>query len=863
MTRIDRPVGIDLGTTNSEVAMLDPSERELFVYADKFKRRTIPSALAWDPDKETFLVGRAARARRGKEPAPIESIKRKMGQREKIAVGPHALSPEEVSAKILGELKARMEEFLKGRVEEGVDAVAARAVITVPAYFDAPQVEATRAAAELAGLDPIGILQEPTAAAIYHTWKRRLGDGNFLVYDFGGGTFDVSILRCVAGEYQVLAIDGDNYLGGDDLDRRFAEHLRQLLVERGYALALDVRGSAADRERFGRLVHLAQEIKESLSTRDVVHVSKNDILSDDNGEPVELEAEIGRDDYERVVGSLVETTISCCLRALEASAERAGVGLGDIDNVILVGGSTRVPLVIRRVSEAICSKCKASEPLQDEVDTCVALGAAIHAAQIGGLRLSNDGMSALFVTPLVTSTTPLKLGLRVEQAPDGAREVVVMRDGEVIASAPFSGGDVSPLRLAVPLGDEQTQVLTLALRDGEGRVLAELPFAVHRGDVRPRASSLSRPAVVAKDISIEVVRAGRRERRVLLPRGTGLPMKVKQTFFTSDRSGAVVLRLLQGRLPIKTLAIQVPGDLVVGSKVELDIKCDEAMRLEARAEVGGQELWATVEPPEAPRFDPQGDIEGLLEQADELKHSLWGHRGDFYRREADALSASIREAVSTDPDKLAVLCGRLQALVDEYKPDPTAGGLAPPLRHFEEELDSLRRVVFRVTGPLLGMDRAAWEERIREIEQRAQAAYDATDAVGWRRVNNEVQALRETAQQEEFASMSLDDPAYVTRRLMAVHFHAISVERDLSDFVPSADSEVRALQYAERDRLLAQLSERVRKPLETLQVDDDHSAADVRRRLERAAAELERIEAAVERIPSLGLVTEHGGGPRT
>jgi molecular chaperone DnaK len=369
--------------------------------------------------------------------------------------------------------------------------------------------------------------------------------------------------------------------------------------------------------------------------------------------------------------------------------------------------------------------------------------------------------------------------------------------------------------------------------------------------------------VVAKDISIEVVRAGRRERRVLLPQGTGLPMKVKQTFFTADQSGAVVLRLLQGRLPIKTLALQVPTELAVGSKVELDIKCDEAMRLEARAEVGGQELWATVEPPEAPRFDPQGDVEGLLEQADELKHALWGHRGDFYRREADALSASIREAVSTDPDKLAVLCGRLQSLVDEYKPDPTAGGLAPPLHHFEQELDSLRRVVFRITGSLLGMDRDAWEERIRDVETRAQSAYDAADAVAWRRVNNEVQALRETALQEDFASMSMDDPAYITRRLTSVQFHAISIERGLSDFVASNDDDVRRLQYAERDRLLARLEDKVKQPLEGLQIDDNTSMADVRRRLERAAAELERIEVAVERIPSLGLVTEHGGGPRT
>ncbi|MEZ4335249.1 MAG: Hsp70 family protein, partial [Sandaracinaceae bacterium] len=428
---VDRPIGIDLGTTNSEVALLDPSEADLIVLADRFGRRTVPSAVCWDPKKETFLVGRAARNRRGRDPGPIESIKRKMGRDTRVSVGPHELTPEEVSAKILGELVLRMKEHLverAGDVEVKVD----RAVITVPAYFDQPQVEATRRAGELAGLEVLGVLQEPTAAAIYHTWKRQLGDGSFLVYDLGGGTFDVSVLRCLAGEYQVLAIDGDNYLGGDDFDRRYAEKLRVQLAGRGYALDLDVAGDPDDAARFLALVHLAQEVKESLSTADVVPLHKQGVLEDQEGESIDFEAEIGRDDWEAAVDDLVETTLACCRRALAQSEETAGVGLADIDHVVLVGGSTRVPLVVRRVTEELCAKSKSAAPLQDEVDTCVALGAAVHAAQLGGLRVGDEQATLSFTSPLVGKKDTLSLRVVIEKAPAEATRLSIVAEGEIV-----------------------------------------------------------------------------------------------------------------------------------------------------------------------------------------------------------------------------------------------------------------------------------------------------------------------------------------------------------------------------------------------------------------------------------------------
>ena len=865
MPFLDRAIGIDLGTTNSEVAWLPPSERDLVIHSDRFGRRTVPSAVSWDEKANAFVVGHSARSKRGTSATPVESIKRKMGQKTKVKIGPHELSPEEVSSKILIELRDRMKETLESKPLKGaggvtIDTPVVRAVITVPAYFDAPQVEATRKAGELAGLDVIGILQEPTAAAIYHTWKRRLGDGNFLVYDLGGGTFDVSILRCLGGEYQVLAIDGDNYLGGDDFDRRFAEHLRKELAGKGYALDLDVKDNEADRAIFGRLVHLAKEIKESLSTTEVVHVSKSDFAKDKSGESISYEGDVGRADYEKVIGELVETTIGCCLRAVARAKEVANVGLDDIEHVILVGGSTRVPLVVRSVTEQLCKKAGERSPaspddggpIRDDVDTCVALGAAVHAAHIGGTLVGDAGVRLRITTPLVAQGTKLRLGLVAEEVPKNAARIAIWEGEKALAEGALT---TEPMRFDLPLGEDEETQATLALQSAVGVAVAELPLTLTRGDLRPRPTTLSRASVVAKDIAIEVVRGGKRERKVLLARGTGLPAQVTQLFFTADQTGAVVLRLLQNRLPIKTIVVDVPKELPVGSPVEVVLRCDESMRLEAQATVGTQQIQAHIEPPQA----PQGavDVEGLLDQAEKARRGLWGGLGSEFSREADRLIVGIREVLHTDPDKLDALCHRLQHLVEEFH-----GGageqLVPPMQRMEEAFDVLRRVVYRASGMLMGMERAEWEKRIDALYDKAMDAHEQGDGPTWRRVFNEVQALCETAYQEEFSQMRLDDPAYIQRRTMSLSWRAQQLEQSLAELVPSTSDEIRVMQLAEQKRLGKWLEDSVRKPLKTMTEGEKKEPAAARRSIEQIDAEIERIEAAVERLPSIGLVTDRG-----
>ena len=287
----------------------------------------------------------------------------------------------------------------------------------------------------------------------------------------------------------------------------------------------------------------------------------------------------------------------------------------------------------------------------------------------------------------------MRLGLTVEEAPKNATQVAIWEGERALAEAPLGK---EPIRLDLPLGEAEETHATLALQSAMGVAVAELPLTFHRGDLRPRPTSLSRASVVAKDIALEVVRGGKRERKVLLSRGTGLPAQVTQLFFTADQSGSVVLRILQNRLPIKTLVIDVPRELSIGSPVEVILRCDESMRLEAQATVGAQQIQAHIEPPQSPSGGTI-DVDALLDQAEKARRSLWGGLGAEFAREADRLVVGIREVLHTDPDKLEALCQRLRHLVDEFH-GGAAEGLVPPMQRMEDAFDVLRRVVYRSSG---------------------------------------------------------------------------------------------------------------------------------------------------------------------
>jgi molecular chaperone DnaK len=215
MPVIDKPIGIDLGTTNSAVAIMSMTDNAIEVYRDRFGRLTTPSCVAINPRTSKIIIGREAYNYRGNPnmPEPIVSIKRRMGFPDPVRLGDQEKTPIEISALILSELKRQIEEHLAAQGQFSVK----RAVITVPAYFNHDQKVATLEAGKEAGLEVLELLAEPTAAAMYNAWLDNTQDSVYLVYDLGGGTFDVSVIRKLGREFTTLGTGGNNFLGGDDL----------------------------------------------------------------------------------------------------------------------------------------------------------------------------------------------------------------------------------------------------------------------------------------------------------------------------------------------------------------------------------------------------------------------------------------------------------------------------------------------------------------------------------------------------------------------------------------------------------------------------------------------------------------------
>ena len=371
-------IGIDLGTTNSCVAVIEGGKPVVIPNAEG--QRTTPSVVAFTNNGERLVGAPAKRQAVTNARRTVSSIKRKMGEDTRVTIDGRQYSPQEISAQILQKLKSDAEAYLGEPVTE--------AVITVPAYFNDAQRQATKDAGRIAGLNVRRIINEPTAAALAY----GLDNGRtqkVMVYDLGGGTFDVSLIQIGDGVVQVLATCGDNHLGGDDFDDRVADWLlKQFSGQYGIDLSGDMVAMQRIREE-------AEKAKKELSSARSTDINLPFITTGPQG-PLHLQATLTRAEFDAITADLVERTALPVKNALGD----AGLAANDLDQVLLVGGSTRIPAVQAKVMRMIdLEPSKSLNP-----DECVALGAAVQAGRLGGEMISGgQDLLLLDVTPLTLS----------------------------------------------------------------------------------------------------------------------------------------------------------------------------------------------------------------------------------------------------------------------------------------------------------------------------------------------------------------------------------------------------------------------------------------------------------------------------
>ena len=379
-----RAVGIDLGTTNSVVAVLEGGEPTVIANAEGF--RTTPSVVAFTKDGEVLVGETAKRQAVTNVDRTIASVKRHMGTDWKTDVDTKKYTPQEISARILAKLKRDAEQYLGEDVTD--------AVITVPAYFNDAERQATKEAGEVAGLNVLRIINEPTAAALAYGLDRGKEDELILVFDLGGGTFDVSLLEVGKDDdfstIQVRSTAGDNRLGGDDWDQRVVEHLIKKFKE---TTGVDV---SKDKIALQRLKEAAEQAKKELSSNTTASIQLPYLSLTENG-PANLDESITRAQFEQMTSDLLDRT----KKPFQDVIKEAGVKVADIDHVVLVGGSTRMPAVTELVKKLTGGKDPNKGVNPDEV---VAVGAALQAGVLKGERKD----------VLLIDVTPLSLGIETK-----------------------------------------------------------------------------------------------------------------------------------------------------------------------------------------------------------------------------------------------------------------------------------------------------------------------------------------------------------------------------------------------------------------------------------------------------------------
>ena len=746
-------VGIDLGTTNSVIAMMADDNKTIVCRTDRAGRKTFPSVIVYDQRKKTILAGQRAFNRRGLVPEPIVSVKSHMGDANyRATTGPLTMSPVEVSAEVLKAMKEQMEEYLHG-MPEYADYVVDRAVITIPAYFASNAREATTKAGELAGLKVEFTLQEPTAAALYYCFKNGIDNGIFMVYDLGGGTFDVSIVKLDEGDAYVLGIAGNNYLGGDNFDDALAHHLLDELIDsdEGYELEdMDINGDEEDKRRFTRLKLSAEVIKKALSSQEEYFESSDGIFEDKIGAKVNLAASVTVEEFEDLIRPMLESTLDECHKALREAEDQYGVTLDMIDGVLLVGGSTHIPLVGKIIEEnftnpSLPSHTKMPKPLIDEPDMAVGYGAAIAAASTGhvtGGNVTVGGGKTISVTasfgPAVgfggVSMVEGRLNAEDGNLPDDVyakvsrvsggfnREYMLEEDGSFVFEDLEYDADSEPYTCQFISG---------------GKVILEAGF-----DAVPSGGG-EIPVVLSRNYYIETLDelTGAIKKVLLMKKGTQLPCSQDFRFTTNSTNPYFVrLRFFEEKEFLKQLQINFPKAVAPGTEINLALAFDRSSRFTVRAESAGVVVESVVEPAPAPELPTPDEVDKAVSNARE-RVALIPEPGKKVVAETqlNRLVKSLNNAIDAgDAYQAKEILNTIRGLGRGAGIESAPVGLSPSREDFERKVSALQQ---QNRESEKGSDDIAKE--ISRTATQGYRAYDNEDQAALTKACEELDQIRE------------------------------------------------------------------------------------------------------------------------
>jgi molecular chaperone DnaK (HSP70) len=742
-------VGIDLGTTYSVIATPKHFEGKPFfpvrgvtIIKDSAGRRLLPSVVAVNQQGQ-LIVGIHAKIAAGELPKTVMFAKRSLGTDERYALGQQQMRPEDVSAEILRKLK----ETAEAQMGEPID----EAVITVPAYFNDLQKQLTKQAGEKAGLRVGDVLQEPVAAALMYCYDDQRDPLTIMTYDLGGGTFDIAILRKEAGVFRILAFDGDRFLGGSDFDKRLAAWIVDRLQAEGWQL--DVQ---PDSPEWCKLLLMAEVAKEKLSENETYSLgSQNTGISDINSEPVTIdELVITRDTFEALIEDDVDRTIGLCKQALTT----AGISPGELEEIVMVGGSSRIPVLKQRLQAAFGREPKLVEP-----DLCVAIGAAIAAQRLG----QRIGPLRLAYLPEATSAATIQVTGTVEKSnelPDPTLcSVSLAQVGGAFRQRQPIGEQGGFLFPNVPLAAEADNGFDLTLMDATGSEVRRHRFTVRQTATAGAMRSLAGldGNVLAKPIAIETVSG----LYTVFEAGNPLPDSRMVPARTTDQTGTVRIPVFEGNVKIGAIIVDgISTSLQLGSRVEITLSVERDFRIKGQAYIPAVEAKAdtiidiphvVVKRKEELRQSYQAMQQRVGEALGQADH------GQAFRvgPSIEAKLEQCRKVLYDDRDPTLAKAQELLAEVEtllgklrSWRPDP-------PQSQFEEmrmEIES--KLLPELYAASLAEKEGSWGGQVKAIVQMAERALQEKRDAEWSEAYKQMERLRNrVAQALERASQAAEN----------------------------------------------------------------------------------------------------------